>query len=260
MKERGTEGNLRGIITGAAGSIGRATAAKLSGRGASLLLNDTDSAGLAAVTASIREAGGQVISDSADVTVKEQVMEMVRRGMETFGRLDFIVCIVGGARNSSFLDISEEEWEWVMGINLKSAFLCAQAIAPHMIARKSGRIVTISSFAKDGVRWFAPIGHSRVHYSAAKAGVAAFTRALSIELGPYGITANCVVPGPIRLPRSKSLWDRVESDPAVKIRPADLITLQRYCEPEDVAGSVAFCLSEDAAYVTGAELYVTGGM
>lgn len=249
-----------GIVTAAGGAIGSAVVRNLLGKGMGVLGCDISVERLNSLQAELSDRASSFVPFEADVLDPPQVSRMTEAAMSHFGSVDFLVNVVGGAKNSSLLDMPVEEWDYVIDINLKSAFLCTKSVAGHMMAQQFGRIVTISSFAKDGVRWFAPIGFSRVHYSAANAGLVGFTRALSIELGSYGITANCVVAGPIQLPRSQKIWDRIESDDSVHVKPRDLISLGKYCKPEYVAGSVDYLLSEAAEFVTGTEQYVTGGL
>lgn len=249
-----------GIVTGAGGAIGGATAIKLAERGYHVLVNGRTPEKAHATCDKIKEHGGHAVPNYADVLIEEEVEKMVGQALREFEGIDFLVNVVGAARNSWIGDVTLEEWEYVIDINLKTSFLCTRAVIKHMMSRKYGRIVNISSFAKDGVPWFSPLGFSRIHYSTANAGLVGFTRALAIELGEYGITANCVVPGPIPIPRSQKLWERVETDPKVTVKPLSLIPLKRYGTPQDVANMVAFLISDEASYVTGGEFYVTGGL
>jgi NAD(P)-dependent dehydrogenase (short-subunit alcohol dehydrogenase family) len=249
------------IVTAAAGSIGSATVVRLLAEGKQVLACDANPERLGALEAGLPDSyAGQIESFVGDMTVKTDVERMIEVALSKLGSVDALVSVVGGTKNSGLLEITEAEWDSVIDLNLKSLFLCSQAAARTMIDQGFGRIVSVSSFAKEGVRWFAPLGFSRVHYTAAKAGVAGFTRALAIELGQHGVTANCVVPGPIRLPRSEKMWDRIDTDPEIRPKPLELISLGRYCTANDVAAAIAHLLSPDASYVTGAEHFVTGGL
>ncbi len=254
------EGIRSGIVTGAGGAIGGAIAVKLAEKGYRVLANGRKPEKAHGICDKIRQLGGHAIPNYADVLIEEEVEKMVEQALQEFGGIDFLVNVVGAAKNSWIGDVTLEEWEFVIDINLKTSFLCTKAVMKHMMSQKYGRIVNISSFAKDGVPWFAPLRFSRIHYSAANAGLVGFTRALAIELGEYGITANCVVPGPIPIPRSQKLWKRVETDPKVTVKPLSLIPLKKYGTPQDVANMVAFLISDEASYVTGGEFYVTGGL
>ncbi len=249
-----------GIVTGAGGGIGGASAIKLAEQGFPVLVNGRTPEKAHATCEKIKVLGGRAIPNYADVLKSEEVQEMVEQALQEFGGIDFLVNVVGGTKNTWIEDITEEEWDYVIDLNLKTAFLCTKAVIKHMISRKYGRIINVSSFAKDGVRWFAPLRFSRIHYSAANAGLVGFTRALAIELGEHGVTANCVVPGPIPLPRSEKLFERIETDPNVTIKPLSMIPLRRYGTPQDVANMVSFLISEEASYITGGEFYVTGGL
>ena len=249
-----------GIVTGAGGGIGGATAIKLAEQGFPVLVNGRSPEKAHATCEKIEALGGRAIANYADVMKKEDVEKMVAQGLKEFGGIDFLVNVVGGTKNTWIEDVTEEEWDFVIELNLKTTFLCTKAVLNQMISQKYGRIINVSSFAKDGVHWFAPLKFSRVHYSTANAGLVGFTRALAIELGEYGITANCVVPGPIPLPRSETLWERIETDPSVTIKPLSIIPLRRYGTPQDVANMISFLISEEASYITGGEFYVTGGL
>jgi 3-oxoacyl-[acyl-carrier protein] reductase len=250
-----------GIVTGAGGAIGGATAVTLAKMGFSVLVNGRTPEKAHTTCERIKDlAGGRAVPNYADVMNKEEVEQMVSQAIQEFHRIDFLVNVVGGTKNTYIEDITEEEWDYVINLNLKTAFLCTKAVMKQMISQRHGRIINISSFAKDGVHWFASLKFSRIHYSAANAGLVGFTRALAIELGEYGITANCVVPGPIPLPRSEKLWERIETDPNVSIKPLSLIPLKKYGTSQDVANMVSFLISDEASYITGAEFYVTGGL
>lgn len=249
-----------GIVTGAGGGIGGATAIKLSVKGFPILVNGRTPEKAHATCEKIKDMGGTAIPNYADVLEGEQVQQMVEQAYEEFGGIDFLVNVVGGTTNTWIGDITEEEWDNVIDLNLKTAFLCSKAVIKYMMNDRYGRIVNVSSFAKDGVRWFAPMRYSRIHYSTANAGLTGFTRAMAIELGEYGITVNCAVPGPIPLPRSQKLWENIEENPDVNIKPISMIPLKRYGTPEDVANMIAFLVSEEADYITGGDFYVTGGL
>ena len=249
-----------GIVTGAGGAIGGAIAIKLAEKGFSVLVNGRTLEKAHATCDKINELGGYAIPNYADVLIEEEVEKMVEQAFQEFKGIHFLVNVVGGTKNTWIGDMTLEEWDYVININLKTTFLCTKAVIKHMMSQKYGRIINISSFAKDGVPWFAPMRFSRIHYSAANAGLVGFTRALAIELGEYGITANCVVPGPIPIPRSEKLWERVETDPNVTVKPLSLIPLKKYGAPQDVANMVAFLISDEASYITGGEFYVTGGL
>ena len=155
----------------------------------------------------------------------------------------------GGSLTSAFLDLGEDEWDHVVDLNLKAAYLCAQPVARLMIAQRGGRIVNVSS--NYGVTGSAP----RVHYSAAKAGIIGLTKALALELAPHGITVNAVAPGPTGTARVRGKY----SDEEWAER-AQGIPLGRCGEPEDIAEAVAFLASDGARYITGQTLHVNGGL
>jgi 3-oxoacyl-[acyl-carrier protein] reductase len=156
--------------------------------------------------------------------------------------------------------MTDEAWERVLTVNLTTAFLCTRAAARVMREQRYGRIVYISSTAKDGVPWFAQAGVGRSNYAAAKMGLLGLARAAAAELASHGVTVNVVVPGPILTPRTAPGFRRLEEDERVRAKPLDVIPLGRYGVPQDVANAVAFLVSDDAAYITGHELYVSGGL
>lgn len=247
------------IVTGAGGHIGRATAVRFHREGARLVLNDISGEGLSQTAAGLPE-GHRVLPVLADVTKYEDAKRLIAASVERFGQVDVLVNVAGGGRNVWITEMTEQEWDYVIDLNLKSAFNCVSAVVPHLVSRKKGKIINVSSFAKDGVPWFAQARIGRSNYAAAKAGLVGLTRTLAFELGPEGITVNCVVPGPVKTPKSAAGFARLEEDPKVSCSPLRMIPLGRLGTPEDVAGVICFLASSDADYITGQEIYVTGGL
>jgi 3-oxoacyl-[acyl-carrier protein] reductase len=198
----------------------------------------------------------------ADVTNYNEVAQMIEAGLERMGKIDVLVNVAGGVHDGLWItEMSEENWDYVVNVNLKSAFNCIKAIVPHFLARQTGKIINVSSLAKDGVPWFAQAGIGRSSYATANAGLIGLTRTLAYELGKDGITVNCVVPGPVQTPNTeKGLIGRVENDPKVSCSPLRMIPLGRLATPEDVAGGIYFLASDDANYISGHSLYITGGL
>ena len=249
-----THGRLRGraaIVTGAGGGIGAAIAVTLASEGAAVAVVDLQEDLAQRVAAAIGEAGGKALGLRADVTRWAEADAMVRASLGALGRVDILVNNVGGyATMRTTWEIEESEWDFILALNLKSAFLCSKAVIPHMLARKSGRIVNLSSI----VGRTAPT-LSAAHYSAAKAGVRGLTWHLARELAPHGITVNAVAPWLTLTDRIKKLR-RPEVDAALRAQ----TPLGRFAEPQEVADAVRFLASDEAAYVTGATLDVNGGM
>jgi len=249
-----THGRLRGraaIVTGAGGGIGEAIAGTLAREGAAVAVVDLREDLAKRVAAAIEGAGGKALGLRADVTRWAEVDAMVRASLGALGQVDILVNNVGGyATMRTTWEIEETEWDFILALNLKSAFLCSKAVIPHMLARKSGRIVNLSSL----VGRTAP-ALSAAHYSAAKAGVRGLTWHLARELAPHGITVNAIAPWLTLTQRIKKLR-RPEVDATLRAQ----TPLGRFAEPQEVADAVRFLASDEAAYVTGATLDVNGGM
>ena len=239
------------IVTGAGGGIGEAIARTLAREGAGVAVVDLQEDLAARVAAAIGRDGAKAVALRADVTKAADVDAMVRASLAGLGQVDILVNNVGGyATMRTTWEIEESEWDFILALNLKSAFLCSKAVIPHMLARRTGRIVNLSSI----VGRTAPT-LSAAHYSAAKAGVRGFTWHLARELAPHGITVNAVAPWLTLTERIKKLRSP-EVDAALKAQ----TPLGRFAEPQEVADAVLFLASDEAAYVTGATLDVNGGM
>lgn len=240
------------LVTGASRGIGRAIAIGLAERGFDLLLNDIarQSELLDEVAGQVRAMGRRALPLYADVSVKAEVQSMVQQGVAAFGRIDAVVNNAGILIASPVESLPEEAWDAVMDVNAKGSFLVIQAALPHMKAQRYGRIVNIASI---GGKHGAP---EQAHYSASKAAVMGFTRVLAQEVGPLGITANCVCPGIILTDMGRVNLD----DPAVRNAWAAKTAMARIGDPQDVSGPVAFFCSDDSAFVTGQTLNVDGGI
>ena len=248
------------IITGCAGHIGEAIAEKIGLEGANLVVSDINFKKLNTKVKKLLALNIKCIAVVADVTKRSDTVRLVEKAIEEYGKVDILVNVAGGPKNASILDMTEEDWEYVFNLNLKGTFNCIQAIVKHFIHQGSGKIVNISSKAKDGVPWYSQAGVGRSNYASAKAGLDGLTRSLALELAPYNININNVVAGPIMTPDVQEEFNRLENDANVKASPLTIIPLKRYGTPEDVAGAVKFLVSKDADYITGHSLYVTGGI
>jgi 3-oxoacyl-[acyl-carrier protein] reductase len=241
------------LVTGAAGGIGAAVAQRLAAEGASVAVLDRDEAGAGACAERIVAGGGRAIALAADVSLAAQVDGAVAAVVEQLGRLDVLVNNAGVTRDNLLFKLSEDDWDTVLDVNLKGAFLCARAAQRVMVPAGSGKIVSLSSRSALGNR-------GQANYAAAKAGIQGLTATLAQELGPFGINANAVAPGFVATEMTDATARRQGIEPAdYRARAAEQIPLRRVAQPEDVAAVVAFLASEDARHVTGQTIYVTGG-
>ncbi len=247
------QGNGRvALVTGASRGIGRAIAIGLAETGFDIVLNDMarQEGELQSVRAEIEAHGRRCFVATADVSRKAEVRAMVAGAIAAAGRIDAVVNNAGILISNSVEDLEEEQWDAVLDVNAKGTFLVIQALLPHMRERRYGRIVNIASI---GGKHGAPF---QAHYSASKAAVMGFTRVLAQEVGPDGITANCVCPGIIVTDMGRTnLADQANVDKWVGVT-----ALRRLGQPEDVAGPVAFLASDASAFVTGQTLNVCGGI
>ncbi len=242
----------RAIITGAAQGIGEAVAKAFARAGASVAIADLNMAGASQVASEIEKMGSSVLPIQVDVTRPSEVANMVKAVLDRWGTLDILVNNVGGFfKFSSLLEISEEDWDQIMALNLKSVFLCCQAVAGHMMERRKGRIINLASQAGLGPN---PFARSYAPYGTAKAGVIGFTKHLAKELGAYGITVNTVSPGTTLTPRVRKI-----RDPQSIQKIAEMNPLGHMIEPRDVAEAVLFLASEKARSVTGINFHVNAG-
>lgn len=234
------------IVTGAGRGIGRAIAKRYAAEGAQVVVNDVNAQGVEAVVAEITQAGGVAIGMLADVSVKAQVDALFARVVAEFGTVDVLVnnaMITNGDRH--FLEADEAWWRRVIDVNLTGPFLCGLAAAQIMARKGAGVIINFSSG-----------GATRAHrglaaYDASKGGIEALTRAMALDLAPYGVRVNALVPGSI---------DNIGMDPEIKKSRGENIPMQRVGEASELAGPAVFLASDDASYITGHCLFVDGGM
>ncbi len=232
------------LITGGSRGIGAAVARRLAAEGCRVAVCYKENAEAAAAVA--KEVGG--LSLRCDVSDPAQVREMVDTVLENFCQLDILVCNAGVAWQGLTQDMGDEDYRRLMGTDLDGVFYCCRAVLPHMISRKSGRIVTLSSM------WGQVGGSCETAYSAAKAGVIGLTRALSKEVAPSGVTVNCVAPGVIDTEMNQHLGAEALRELSAETPMGRLGTV------EDVAACVAFLCSADAAFMTGQVLSPNGGL
>ena len=241
------------LITGASRGIGASTAKILAQRRARVAVSGRTVSDLEGVAASIRKNGGEALVVRCDVVNPSQVAAMTEAVMKKWGRLDILVNNAGlGTPAKPVEEVTPEEWDETILLNLKSVFLCIRAAAPVMKRQNYGRIVNVSSFAG---RFFSRL--SGPQYSSAKAGVLGFTRHMAAELGPFGICVNSVAPSPVLTERVKAKWNSRTEEEKQKILAG--IPLGRVAQPEEIATVIAFLASDDASYVNGVCIDVNGG-
>jgi len=247
------------VVTGAANGIGRDTAVLLASEGASVVAVDVDAEALGRLAREIEAAGGACLAVTADVLREEDVGRMVGEVVARFGRIDVLVNGVGGSTvlerpDALVEEISPDEWERVLGFNLRGTFLCIRAVVPHMKARRAGAIVNLSSIVARGDQ---AARRTNAPYVVAKAGLQALTRKLAVELGPFGIRCNAAAPGVTRTARIERLLAR-RSQPEMDSM-LGAVPLGRLATPADLAAVVAFLASDESGFVSGQTIEVTGG-
>ena len=244
------------VVTGAASGLGREIAQLLAREGACVVLGDVEPVGLERTATTIMGAGGTALAVAGDLTEEAPAQRLIDACIDRFGRVEILVNVVGGSRNAKIWEMRVEDWDFVLRLNLRSTFLCTRAAVPHMIRQKRGRIVCMSSGAREGTPWTAYYQGGSA-YSAAKAGVHGFVRDVALELAEHKINVNAVAPGPIDTERFGPGLRRLNE--TVEYSPNHMTPLRRLGEPIEVAHAVLFLASDEASYVTGHTLAVTGG-
>jgi NAD(P)-dependent dehydrogenase (short-subunit alcohol dehydrogenase family) len=244
----GTIDNKVAIVTGGGGGIGGAIVQRFAREGARLAIADIDSDTAKARVKELVDRGGDAMPIVADVTHKKSVSDMIQATLDRWGKIDILVNVAGGAERKNVVDITAEEWDYVVNMNLKSVFLCCQAVLPAMLKAKYGKIVSISSI-------YGFTGNAtRSSYAAAKAGVAVFTKSLALEHVKDGININAIAPGRIETPKVRSHY----SDAAWAAAEAQ-IPMGHTGKPENIASAAIFLVQDENNYITGQTIHVNGG-
>jgi 3-oxoacyl-[acyl-carrier protein] reductase len=237
------------IVTGASRGIGKAIALILAQRGAAVVVNYNHSAQAAEqLVAEINTNGGRALAVHGDVSQMQQAQQLIKAAVDGFGRLDILVNNAGITRDTLIMMMSETDWDEVISINLKSTFNCSKAAVRHMMRKRYGRIVNITSVSGQ-------MGNpGQTNYSASKAGQIGFTKALAREVAARNITVNAIAAGYIET----DIWAKVPEE--ARQAALSLIPIGRKGQPEEIAYAVAFLVSDQAAYITGQVVGVDGGM
>jgi len=241
------------IVTGAARGIGAAVAKRLAADGMAVGVIDLDAAACEPVVAAIEQAGGRALAVGADVSDETAVAQAVERVAAELGAPTVLVNNAGIIRDNLLFKMTTNDWDAVMGVHLRGAFLMSRAVQAHMRGANFGRIVNLSSTSALGNR-------GQANYSAAKAGLQGLTKTMAIELGKYGITANAVAPGFIETEMTQETAQRIgiPFEDFVKFA-AQSIPVGRTGQPADIAHTISFLVSEGAGFVSGQVIYVAGG-
>jgi len=240
------------MVTGGGSGIGRSIALTFAKEGADVIICGRTIATIEETAREVTNLGRQPLVVTADVSVKEQVNNMVNKAIEEFGRIDILVNNAGISRRGLVVDMSEEDWDAVIDVNLKGVFLCIQAVARHMIERNYGKIINISSIA--GIR---PPRETLAAYCVSKAGVEHLTKSSALELTHFGINVNAIAPGSVETPiyRRGTTPEQIES----WLDSARGAPVGRVADPEEMANAALFLASDDSSFICGETLVVDGG-
>lgn len=236
------------VVTGASRGIGKSIALALAGKGAKIVAVDVDQAATDAMVAELKAAGTEAIAVQGNVTQAADVEKMIDAAVEAFGRVDILVNNAGITRDALLLRMKDEDWDAVLTVNLKGAFLCSRAAAKVMSKQRSGRIINIASVVGQ-------MGNAgQANYCASKAGLIGLTKSNARELAKRNVTVNAVAPGFIATAMTDALPEKVREELAAQI------PLERLGSPEDIANAVLFLAAEASGYITGQVIAVNGGM
>jgi NAD(P)-dependent dehydrogenase (short-subunit alcohol dehydrogenase family) len=239
------------IVTGSRRGIGRAIALALAKEGANVTVSDVSQEDCQKVVAEIEKMGRKGLAVKCDVSSTPDVEGLVKKTVAEFGKLDILVNNAGIISYKPFLELTDDDWDKLLSINLKGQFLCARAAAKEMIKNKWGRIINIASISSGGCGIAFPL---IAHYTASKGGVMALTEALALELTPKGINVNAICPGAIDTDMTKGAQESGQLEPVLLRIPKG-----RLGKPEEIANLAVFLASEESSYITGDAIVVDGG-
>ncbi len=243
--------NKIAIVTGARKGIGRAIALALAKEGANVVVSDVSQEDCQKVVTEIKALGRKGLALKCDVSSRVEVEDMIRRTVAEFGKVDILVNNAGVISFKPFLELTDEDWDNTLNVNLKGQFLCARAVAGEMVKNKWGRIINVASISSGGCGIAFPL---IAHYTASKGGVMALTEALALELTPQGINVNAICPGAIDTDMAKGTKESGQIE-QVLLR----IPKGRLGQPEDIANLAVFLASEESDYISGAAIVIDGG-
>ena len=243
------------IVTGSGSGIGKAIVLRMAQEGASIVVNDIDIDRMNNVVSEITQLGGKAIACKADVTNRSEVRNLMKTTAEKFGQVHIIVNNAGVSRHRRFLEMTEEDWDVVLAVDLKGVFNCIQAVAGCMMQQRYGKIINISSISGRGAS--AHLG-ANANYAAAKAGVIQLTKTFARELGPYGINVNCIAPGTMQTPFIYTGRSPEQVEKHLEFRKQQSV-LHRVGKPEDIANAALFLASDESSFIAGQLLCVDGG-
>jgi len=241
------------IVTGGSSGIGQSIALTFSKAGADVVVCGRSVANLQKVAEEIKASGRHSLVVATDVSVKEQVRNVVKQTVDKFGKIDILVNNAGVLRAATLLEMTEEDWDYVIDINLKGVFLCTQAVAKYMIEQRYGKIINISSISGRG----GGLGDG-VSYCASKAGVIQLTKNAAYELGAYGISVNSIAPGLIITPMTSLETSPEQFERFIESRKKASV-LGKVGDPQDIANVALFLASEDSSFISGQTIPVDGG-
>ena len=243
------------VVTGSGAGMGRAMVLRMAQEGASIVVNDINASAMDAVVAELTVTGAGAIGCKADVTRRAEVKQLMAAAADRFGRIDILVNNAGISRHRHFLEMTEEDWDVVLGVDVKGVFNCIQAAAPYMMKVRYGKIINMSSISGMGASTH--LG-ANANYAAAKAGVIQLTKTFARELGPHGINVNCIAPGTVHSDFIYTSRSPKEVEEHLEFRKSQSV-LHRIGTAQDIANAALFLASDESSFITGHVLAVNGG-